>query len=293
MNFRFALAAAALFAASGNAWADSCPSLVIEASLQMATDEKGLVVVPATLAGEIKPMILDTGGSISEVTQRTVSELGLKPFMNQFGAYNAAGNPSESAVGISPFALGNARATSYTFRVANMTALSTRQEQAGSIGVDVLQAYDIDLDFGGHKLNLISPNHCYGRVIYWKADAVAMVPLTPLPDGRVLVNVSVDGHPLKALLDTGSPQSTMSAEAARSLGVDQAYAGGAHSFNALALEGIAVSKPSIAIVRDLTDSSGRSIDSSTGASMTLGVDVLKHLHAYIAYKEQKLYLTAR
>src|SRR5438105_4815992 len=83
----------------------------------------------------------------------------------------------------------------------------------------------------GRKLNFFSKDHCPGKVIYWKTNAYAMVPITlQLPTGdnsrtgfrvysyrgsHINVPVTIDGTELKAALDTASPTSTMSTDTAR------------------------------------------------------------------------------
>lgn len=293
MKVEFAAAAAFALLLSTGARADYCPPLTIEATAPMSDAHNGLVVVQATLGTIQRAMLIDTSTAVSEITSETVSTLQLPTFGNQFGMYNPSGNPTEKAAAVSPFVLGNVSTKSYTFRVSNSTALSVRDQVGGSIGTDVLRAYDVDFDFGGGKINLVSPDHCDGKVVYWHAAAVAVVPANILPDGRIMLSVTVDGHPLNALLDTGSAASTMNSAAARSLSVNSVGTDLTHTFQSLALEGISVSNPNVRIVPQLADSSGKPVDSATGADMTLGLDVLRHLHVYIAYKEQKLYVTPR
>ncbi len=37
----------------------------------------------------------------------------------------------------------------------------------GVIGTDLLGKFDVDLDIAHKKLNLFSPDHCKGQVVYW------------------------------------------------------------------------------------------------------------------------------
>ena len=38
--------------------------------------------------------------------------------------------------------------------------------------------YDVELDFSSDTMNLFSPDHCPGHVVYWKAPVVAAVPIS-------------------------------------------------------------------------------------------------------------------
>ncbi|HEY5049085.1 MAG TPA: hypothetical protein VII49_13805, partial [Rhizomicrobium sp.] len=75
-----------------------------------------------------------------------------------------------------------------------------------------------------------------------------------------------------------------------------------HRFRSLSLQGIVVHNLTVAVIPDLTPNAtfgGRGSGTRLAANdeaqgfpdVTLGVDVLKYLHLYIAYKEQMLYVT--
>jgi len=282
------IAATAVFAAllATAARADYCAPLTVEATAAFAQDSNGLAVIPATLGSESEPMLIDTSSAISEISADTVTALHLRTFANQFGPYNPSGNYNEPAAVVSPFTIDNASTKSLVFRVSTMP-----REAAGTIATDILSSYDVELDFGGGKFKLLSPEHCFGKVVYWQASAIAVVPMTVLSDGRIVVSVTVDGHPMRALLDTASLVSKIGADTAHGqLGVSSG--GRTHTFGSLAFEGVQVSSPPLKIVQTLSDASYRPVPPED-ADMTLGMDVLQHLHLYIAYKEQPLYVTPR
>jgi hypothetical protein len=75
-----------------------------------------------------------------------------------------------------------------------------------------------------------------------------------------------------------------------------------HAFKSLSFEGLTISNPSLDIIPDLQRgqmerppaTGTRMPDSSVEQKLPdllIGMDVLRHLHLYIAYKEQKLYIT--
>ena len=290
MKIAAAALAIALFAATEASAADYCSQTTIVATAQMASDPNGLALIPATLGTQQQTMLVDTGAAISELTDVAADQMQLAIFPNQFGMYNPAGNFSEKAVAVSPFGIGNVSTKTYTFRVAKLTP----DGAAGTIGADVLRAYDIDFDFGGGKVNLVSPDHCVGKVIYWKASAVAVVPMTVAPDGRIVLPLTIDGHQVNALLDTGSATSSITADAARNLLKAQSSAVGMElPVQALALDAISLTNPKLSVVKELKDASSKPLDPSLGADMTLGMNVLKHLHLYVAYREQRLYITPK
>jgi len=54
----------------------------------------------------------------------------------------------------------------------------------------------------------------------------------------------------------------------------------------VALDAISVTNPKFNVVTRLIDSTNKPLDASNGADMTLGLNVLKHLHLYVAYHER-------
>jgi hypothetical protein len=47
---------------------------------------------------------------------------------------------------------------------------SNATEPEGTLGHEYLRYFDLDLDFGNGKLNLFSPEHCAGKVVYWAKE---------------------------------------------------------------------------------------------------------------------------
>ena len=47
------------------------------------------------------------------------------------------------------------------------------QRSAGVLGLDFIGHFDVELDFKNRKLNLFSPDHCPGKVVYWSWNICA------------------------------------------------------------------------------------------------------------------------
>ena len=191
---------------------------------------------------------------------------------------------------------------------------------AGLLAPDILKHYDVSIDFGASTLSLLSQDHCPGKVIYWQASAVAVVPMVLLASAHIVVPVKLDGQPITAIVDTGATNTTLKLPTAESqfglkLGSPDAPSSGhleglpsattySHKFKSLEFEGIAVNNLTIEIIPDrvgdiiananAAPTGTRIADRRTGEArpdMLIGMDVLRHLHLYIAYKEEKLYIT--
>jgi predicted aspartyl protease len=322
---KFGLAAALLIAAGFSAPAladDSCPPLTILTSVDMTIGNSGRVFVPAQVGGVQKHMLVDTGGFFSELTQPVVSELKLTPRHTGLSQIGVSGSSTEMAVGTS-FVLGNLHADSMDFMVApDETKFDRDLPGAGGIlAPNLLTSYDADFDFANKKFNLISQKHCDGKVVYWPADTVAVVPIQMADRYHVQLPVELDGHRYTATLDTGASTTVVNLDNATrdfalKLGDADTPAEGTltsskttttytHRFHSLSLEGIAVSNPLVVLLPDLVtnkmrhatdtvsnDTRIRNPNEDAGLSdMILGMDILHRFHLYIAYKEKKLYIT--
>ena len=300
----------------------SCPPLAILSTVNIRFGIDGRIYVPAKINNVPKSMLVDTGGFFTEITETAAEELGLSARTTRLALVGIAGDTTRRAVRAN-FALGNLRADGMDLMVMPAThrLAPDLPDAAGILAPNLLQNYDLDLDFGGRKLNLISQNHCKGRVVYWAARRIAAVPVE-ISGGHIFVPVELDGQRLKALLDTGASISVLNLDVATRLfglvpgAADTPVAGNllksqnaqiyTHTFRSLSLEGVTVANPRLRLIPDLVRSKvSRSPDGwgggtripSSGANsglsdLIIGMDVLRHFHVYIAYKERKLYLTA-
>jgi hypothetical protein len=312
----------ALLASNGSASAEECGPLKIVASvdLMMAADDRA-AFVPVTLEDKNRYMLLDTGGMMSFITPVAVAELGLESVKNpRLRFYDVKGNYVDHSSIVPDFAIGDLKGHNVEFVVVPADMFADHKEIAGILGPGILRFYDVALDFANRKLTLLSQDHCDGKVIYWKADAVVAIPMeVARASGHIVVPVFLDGHKLNAMIDTGATNSVLNLITAESdfglspkSGPGMAIVGALgdrgssiiyrHTFKSLSFEGIAVANPVVDIIPDLEHGqierpppTGTRIN-DPGAEqglpdMMIGMDILRHLHLYIAYKEQKLYIT--
>jgi len=186
----------------------------------------------------------------------------------------------------------------------------------GILGPDMLEKFDADFDFGGNKLNLLSQDHCAGKVVYWNAPAVAVVPYTR-DSGHISFPMTLDGKRVRAILDTGATRTDLNLTVARrAFSINPSapdvekvgelkgtsYTADVYRkrFRELAVDGVTVTNPVITLLPDMitttseprpTGSLIREVDTGL-PQLILGMSVLSKLHVYIASKERKLYITA-
>lgn len=289
------------------AHADDC-QLKRLAALDMKVGTGGRIEVPAVIGGQPSSLIVDTGSGYSMIAERTADALGLKKFLFPNSAIWAWGGARlTSYVVVDGFQLGN-----LTVGRSQMLIIPNQYMSVGSdglLGSDLMSRFDADFDFANGKLNFISKEHCRGKVVYWTDEAnVAVVPFHRSPTSaefmgrdfrKILLMVTIDGKEFHAELDTGAHATAMNLSAARSAFgltpespgmVPIKHAGGTayrYRFKSLSFGGVAVANPEI-----ILDPYEVNKMSSTGPAILVGMNVLRELHLYVAYTEEKLYISA-
>jgi hypothetical protein len=316
MRTMIAVAAAALL--STPAWADDDCKLPLQSygtvPLTMLSGQRS-AFVPVEIAGVPKLMLLDTGASITMMKTAVVNELKLTPQGMEGATYDLTGGRSTVYV-TAPMTLGGMSADKFVFVVGTpyLDQVGGRRA-AGLLGANFLKNFDVSIDFAAQTFALLNQNHCDGKVVYWPERPIAVVPFE-LKGDAIIVKVELDGHTFRAQLDTGAYNSTL--ERSRAEGNFDLKPGSEdtpaigdmdgkgmtvwkHRFQTLSLDGIAISNPEIEIIPDKIStkvnawSTGSMLDRQYNGPvevpMLLGMNVLRQLHVYIAYKERKLYIT--
>lgn len=324
-------AALGLCLLSGAALADDCKQLAIVTSVDLeTTNEHNAVFAPVTLEGKAYLLQVDTGDNISVLTEGVVNKLGLDHEPVNVALVGVNGTYSNTAGRVKSFTLGNLHASNVDFMISKNFDGEDDQKKddsdtvAGLLGADVLGNYDVEFDFGGNKLTLLSPDHCRGKVIYWPAAAVAAVPITVTRGGDISFPVTLDGKAVNATLDTGASTSVVNLSFAEnnfgltptSPGVTSAGTmNKTHGSAVLSTHfktltfgddttgSLTVANPGADLVANFMGNSDVQGSSHTGTKlpskqqtmklpdMLLGMNVLRHLHVYIAYGEGMLYIT--
>ena len=260
-------------------------------------------LVPVTINGTPKQFLLDTGGAKTQISAEAADELKLPISGGNFKMLDLYGNASNRVASVENFGLGrlidrNTRLPIMTFRDNELFS--------GLLAPDYMGRFDVELDFASGKMNYFSPDHCPGKVVYWPAAAIAAVPMQFL-DSHLVVDVSLDGHSFKAIVDTGATDTTLSmAEAKRVFDItpDDRNKAFEHIFKKLSFEGLEVANPHVIVIPDkvgsndpnngfITGTRTRRVDDrdSSDPAMLIGMNILSKLHLYIAFAENKIYIT--
>jgi aspartyl protease len=318
---RIALALCALaLPLTAPALAEDC-GLKRMASLDMLNGPGGVLAVPVTVNGTPLYFTVDTAGTYTTISQWAVNslhvearKLGPQVYSSKRGVaselYDFKGNRYTEGAILESLKIGNNEAKNFHVLVRPDSAEQSRI--AGTLGPDLLELFDVELDFAAKKVTLYSQDHCEGKVVYWARD-YATVPFTLTSSDKINLVVTLDGHELGTTLATGTPDTFLMVLPAKQLyGADASDSAAnkdssgmpPHQFKSLTLSGIAVSNPVISIVGNEAERSfrrehGSKMDSDAiyginldTQPLTLGSEILSHLHLYIAYKEHKIYATA-
>jgi len=277
----------ATLAASGAAAADT-PSCKLNqiASLPLLDDRLGMPMVQATLGEKQVPMLVDTGGTYSMVSQHLVNELHLSTSRMKGARFSLVNSKDLKDIAeVRPFALGEMTTHEFNFLVLPDGEVGPR-DLAGTIAPDILANFDVEFDFAHQKMNLFSQDHCVGNVVYWTKDW-AEIPFSSPDNLHITVDMMLDGKPMKADLDTGSSSSFLNGPIANEMfGVEPKDSSFVHTFKSLSMNGVAMSNPEFVILPDKHSSM-----IGHYGKMLLGMKQLSHLRLFIAYKEQVLYVT--
>ncbi|HEY5337796.1 MAG TPA: retroviral-like aspartic protease family protein, partial [Rhizomicrobium sp.] len=265
-NLRVYLAAAITILAATAARADDC-KLSRAASLDISLTRDGRILVPVTINDTAKFLMVDTGAPLSTLEPDTVADLGLKTErMYEGQMFNSLGQSFTAIALVPSLSIDQAHASNLKFPV-DPTRFSEDPRMAGLLGADLLRHYDVDLDIANHKLNLFTQDHCPGKVIYWPASAVAVVPFHIAQSGHIVLPVELDGQSVDAILDTGAGYSILDLETAEhqfglqpgatDMKPEGNYGGEAgvpaysHIFKTLGFDGLAVANPTVYIFKDM------------------------------------------
>jgi aspartyl protease len=292
--------AAAQAPANPQAAAPAACTLSEVVGLDMVTDVTGIVGVPVKFNRKDAILGVDTGSLLSSISVPLVNELDLRHHdlpKGEFGFFG--GVKVRYTADIQEFSLGVLHAKNVRFLV--LPSDITDMDIDGLLGPDIMHHYDVELDFAGGKFNMFLPNQCNGDVVYWTRSGYALVPMEVQSDWGIKVQVTLDGKTFDAVIDTGSTRSVLTMEAAKDLfGLDENSPGVvslgdlglnnktgnisySYRFKAINFGGVTVNNPDIVLVtrKQLGD----------GPPALIGISILRQLHLYIAYKEQKLYVT--
>jgi predicted aspartyl protease len=306
----------ALCAAPALAQQPACQLQMVN-TIPLTMSPNGLrALVPVTINGSPERMLLDTGGAMTQLSHATIERLKLPVRDGGIKMLDLYGRAAEGMAMVDSLVLGRLKDNKTELPVSPFDFGGT-PPVAGLLAADYMGSYDLEFDFANAKLNYLSKQHCPGKVIYWPATAIAVVPFKFI-NNHMQIDVELNGKHVRAEIDTGAPNTTLLATEAKRLfdltekSPDITGLQGAEGeksfekiFDTLTLDGIGVGHPHITIIPDLVGKHDVNNDYVTGSrvqrvddretnepTMLLGMNILTKLRFVIAFSENRIYLTA-
>lgn len=261
----FPLARLAIMASmTGSAMAADCAPPAFVNSLPMEKVPGGdLRTVAATIDSHPVKLVIATGALPTQLWTAIAkefdypSDLGRQRYMDLGGRY------SEGGTIVGKFTLGSMW-TGRNFIHVSPDPGTANIAADGLLGLDMMQRYDIDLDFAHQELNYFSPEQCKGAGVYWNPQTITSVQMENFA-GLVYVPVTLDGHTIIALVDTSADRTYLNPQVASKyfgLSADSLEPGnvtdggalikaGLHKFGRLTFGGLDANNPQIAIPFDV------------------------------------------
>jgi hypothetical protein len=298
--------------------ADQCPPLKIMASVDMVPLKNGRFMIPVSVAGHPAYFVVATANPVSSITSAVAEEYKLPREHSGVKFVGLAGQVTDKIAILPTFGIGTLQAQSVSMMMGDSGDHVAPPEGAkvpsGTLGADFLRVYDVDLDFGANKMNLISREHCTGNVLYWNSERLARLPISVDNNGKIRFTMTLDGHELDAVLNTAIPMSTIRMSTASVLydvhndtpgnQKEGALADGttlySHTFKSLTFDGLSISNPRLVLMPSLADAKIRHLEAMGNPlklvppvqpELVLGMAELRKLHVYIDYHHQTIYLT--
>lgn len=225
----------------------------------------GLATVNGTVNGSSTPMLVDTGAKHTELSLQEAEKLGLNLGHTTLTEIDATGK--EEAVyetNVGDVALGKNRWGRSQLEVTQIL----READGAIAGADiVLGGYrrDIEFSLSSSEIKFFVPSGCENAFLAYWDDNASTAPIAAWSgnDPRLLVTVEVNGHQMTALIDSGSPNSVLTLEAAARAGITPQSAGVTEinggegtkyhgkawlaSFNSFTIGGETIKRPQFAI----------------------------------------------
>ncbi len=277
-------------AACSLAWHSTIP-LLIQASLP---------TVPAEINGNVVGMIVDSGSGSTMVTPEAARQLGLRPvkdYERSASVSGVGGGAFYEVDGVRTLRLGGV-----TYR--NIPVLQSTigdvarlpQAVAGLLGSDLLSHYDLALDEPAASLGLYTAPAGCGRVAPPLPGSFRPVDLALDDHDDLLLTVTLNGQPVRAMLDTGATGALLGAASARRAGLGESGRSvqiGGIGTGALAAQRQTVARLGVGetTLRDVPVLVTRSAAALPGgAEMLLGSALLARLPVVISYRSRTLWV---
>lgn len=306
-----------LAALTTQSFAEDCKPLQRYGKIGFEPDETAHIYLPTTIAGYSTKVMLDTGAYWGVVREDLIAHLNLPTRTNyNLNLFDASGKKIDKSVVVPEFKLGALSFGAAEFFVSSIFSEGPMNELAGVVGQNLFAQVDLEIDNAGKSISLYSQDHCDGEGVHWADEAVILEykrdnakrtnnasrikrDIDKNQIDEPVVSAELQGEPVTVLFDTGATSTAMDWEHARRVfkltpetpgvvpaGSVTVGSGGRvetykYTFKELVISGIRFENVPVRL-----GTFGRT------AKLILGMNEMKHLHLYFAFKEGRIYVTA-
>ena len=250
----------------------------------------GYATVPAKVGASPETFILASASAYSTLSPASVARLnpGLKASAHEVGSTDSAGRAASlQVVTVNDLTLGRMPYTGVDFIVGGTQIVGA----AGVLGQNVLQIGDVDYDLAHGQVTVLRPEGCASTSLaYWAtSQPYSVVDLQPAPNAATPSRITayLNGQPVNVVLDTASPVSMVSSDAAQRLGIKPLPGPGDRAGVSVgAFQSFRIGDEEIKNVRlRMGEAKGG------GPDLVLGSDFLRSHHVFVAASQRKVYFT--
>jgi len=218
---------AGLLAAASIAGASPAKCTLAQLSEWPVRSTRGQPIVEGTINGQQVGILLDTGASRSIILRSAADRLGLiRRNVRGGGMIGIGGESSVEMVSVDELAIGSDVRRNWRVLVAGEHEFGT--DTAVILGEDFFRRVEVEFDLAHSAIRLFEARDCEGKSLaYWAPEGAGSVEFDASFEAvpRIELTVEINGHPVKALLDSGAFSSVVTKSQAAALGVTPESAG--------------------------------------------------------------------
>ncbi|RDI97543.1 hypothetical protein DVT68_17295 [Dyella solisilvae] len=283
---------------AGQAWADDCHLINYGTLPVEMVGNKPTTLVQVN--GSPTRFMIDTGAFFNVMSAANASALGLKLEPAPFGLRidGIGGSAFVQQAKVKELGILNTTLKNVSFLVGGTDVGSAL------LGSNLLDFADLELDFAHGRLTLLKTEHCAKtQLAYWEKDGnYNVADIEPGDNGhdrRTFINVMINGHKVRAMVDSGADATVLTRDAAERIGVNLSAPGvkagsTAMGFGAKQVKQWTVRIDSFSVgTETIQHSQMMVIDGDIGdqTDMLLGVDFILAHHMFIAKSTGKVFFT--
>lgn len=258
-----------------------------------------MYTVPVTVDGHDLHLMLDTGDSLTMLSEKAVQQWHIpQSGRTSSASVGMAGGSLRSDADVTSVTIGGV-----TIPVDHLTVNSWNGSD-GLLGLDILGKYDLDIDGPNRTLGLY-PAHCVAVPPWSPATLVVGTSKTLWIHNRWLeMPIEIDGVPSMGIVDTGSSYTTIRAPMMRKLGLTEADLAGdkhftthvtagadpqvyAHKFHTIRLGPVTAHDVAIEVYPGEPPALGGGL---RAPGILVGQDLLRDRHVWFSWSTGRLYL---